>query len=76
MGFASNKKVRSGHLCLEFHPILEEQILKSASIGIKTSASRYQEINKTSGRIKTNVCILGPTTKSDTPFIVNVVTKI
>ena len=25
----------SGHFCLEFHPTLEEQILKLASIGIK-----------------------------------------
>ena len=39
---------QSGHLCLEFHPTLEEQILKSASTGIKKAASRYAEINKIS----------------------------
>ena len=53
MSFASNslaKNTRSGHLSLEIHLILEEQLLKSAYTGIKKSASRYAEINKIFGQ--------------------------
>ena len=68
---------RSSHLCLGFHPTLEEQILKSAFIGIKKSRQvDMQKSTRFPGSSKTKVCILGPTTKSDTPFIDNVVTKI
>ena len=61
----------------KFHATLEEQILKSASIGIKKSRQvDMQKPTRFPGSSKTKVCIFGPTTKSDydTMFIDNVVT--